>query len=118
MGSAWAHHSFSMFDMNKNQTLKGTVLQYNWTNPHAHILIKVVSGPGQEGMAGNWDIEGGSVNIMARQGWNRSTFKVGDPITVVGHPMRDGSKGMSLFYVVLDDGKRLYHDIARPKEGE
>jgi predicted acyl esterase len=51
---------------------------------------------------------------MARQGWNRATFKKGDPITVVGHPMKDGSKGVSLFYVQMPDGKRLYHDIARP----
>ena len=41
---------------------------------------------------------------------------LGDAITVVGHPMKDGSKGISLFYVILPDGKRLYHDIARPKE--
>ena len=55
------------------------------------------------------------MNIMGRQGWTRVTFKAGDAIMLVGHPMRDGSKGISLFYVILPDGKRLYHDIARPK---
>ena len=52
---------------------------------------------------------------MGRQGWTRATFKPGDPITLVGHPMRDGSKGISLLFVILPEGKRLYHDIARPK---
>ena len=52
---------------------------------------------------------------MGRQGWTRATLKAGDAITLVGHPMKDGSKGISLFYVIMPDGKRLYHDIARPK---
>jgi hypothetical protein len=111
-----AHHSFAMFDMNRSVTYEGRVVEYRWTNPHTHIIIQVsVADPST---AGTWDVEGGSTNIMARQGWNRQTFKVNDPITVVGHPMRDGSKGMSMFYVVMPDGKRLYHDIARPKNDE
>ena len=52
---------------------------------------------------------------MGRQGWTRSSYKPGDPIRLVGHPMRDGSKGISLFYAIKPDGTRLYHDIARPK---
>ena len=41
----------------------------------------------------------------------------GDRITAVVHPMKDGAKGGSLFYIVLPDGNRLYTDIARPKGG-
>ena len=52
---------------------------------------------------------------MGRQGWTRATFKVGDRVKLVAHPMKDGTKGASLFYAQLPDGKRLYHDIARPK---
>lgn len=111
--AAYAHHSFAMFEMSKNVTYVGTVTEYNWENPHTHIIIKVPEGR-DKATVGTWDIEGGAVNIMARQGWNRATFKPGDPITVVGHPMKDGSKGVSLFYAIMPDGKRLYHDIARP----
>ena len=65
---------------------------------------------------GTWDVEGGATNIMGRQGWTRATFKAGDHIKVVAHPMKDGTtKGASLFYAIMPDGKRLYHDIARPK---
>jgi len=114
-GVALAHHSFSMFDMEKDITLEGTVVEYQFMNPHSHILVKVPPGKGNESLAGNWDVEGGSATIMRRQGWGRDTFKSGDNIKLVGHPMRDGTKGISLFYVILPDGTRLYHDIARPK---
>ncbi len=114
---ALAHHSFAMFQMDKNVTYTGTVVEYRWENPHSHIIVKVSPGAGIDpSIVGTWDVEGGSINIMGRQGWNRATFKPGDPITVVAHPMKDGSKGASLFYVIRPDGSRLYHDIARPKQ--
>lgn len=113
-----AHHSFAMFDMQKNVTYVGKVLDYRWQNPHVHFTVEVRPGPKVDpATVGTWDIEGGSVSIMGRQGWNRSSYKPGDPITVVGHPMRDGSKGASLFYAIRSDGSRLYHDIARPGTG-
>jgi hypothetical protein len=85
-------------------------------SPHVHITVDVKPGASVDpATVGTWDVEGGSTSIMGRQGWTRATFKAGDPITLVGHPMKDGSKGISLFYVILPDGKRLYHDIARPK---
>ena len=115
-----AHHSFTMFDMEKDVTYKGVVVEYTWVNPHVHITVDIKPGPGVDaGTVGTWDVEGGSTNIMGRQGWTRATLKAGQEMTFVGHPMRDGSKGVSLFYMITPDGKRLYHDIARPKgEGE
>ena len=109
---AFAHHSFAMFELTKDVTYEGTVVEYRWENPHTHIIVRIDGGPN----AGTWDMEGGSTNIMGRQGWNRATYKVGDPIKVVAHPMKDPAvKGASLFYAIMPDGKRLYHDIARPK---
>jgi len=114
---AVAHHSFTMFEMEKDVTYRGVVTEYHWINPHVHITIEVKPGAGVDpATVGTWDIEGGSTTIMGRQGWTRSTFKPGDPITLVGHPLRNGDKGASLFYAIMPDGKRLYHDIARPKD--
>jgi Family of unknown function (DUF6152) len=111
-----AHHSFSMFEMDKDVEYAGVVTEWRWQNPHVHIVMEIKAGPNvPTGQAGTWDIEGGSINIMGRQGWTRSSYKPGDPIRLVGHPMRDGSKGISLFYAIRPDGTRLYHDIARPK---
>ena len=110
----FAHHSFAMFELTKNVTYKGTVVEYKWENPHTHIVVKVSEGAPDASTVGTWDIEGGSTNIMARQGWSKATYKPGDLVTLVAHPMKDGSKGASLFYAVMPDGTRLYHDIARP----
>jgi uncharacterized protein YcnI len=110
----FAHHSFAMFELTKDVTYKGTVVEYRWENPHTHIIMKVPEGAADPATVGTWDMEGGSTNIMARQGWNKSTYKAGDPVTIVAHPMKDGSKGASLFYALMPDGTRLYHDIARP----
>ena len=113
---AFAHHSFSIFKMDTNLTYKGKVVEYRWVNPHSHIIIKVAPGADvPPETVGTWDIEGGSTNIMGRQGFNRASYKAGDDITLVAHPLKDGSKGAALFYVLLPDGKRMYHDIARPK---
>jgi len=115
-GPLVAHHSFSMFEMEKDVTYTGVVVEYMWNNPHVHFTVDIKPGPGVgQTSVGRWDVEGGSTNIMTRQGWTRATLKPGDPITLVGHPMKDGSKGISLFYMIRPDGKRLYHDIARPK---
>jgi hypothetical protein len=114
--AVFAHHSFAMFEMDKEVTYKGVVTEFKWISPHVHLTIEIKPGPGVDpATVGIWDVEGGSTNIMGRQGWNRATYKPGDAITLVGHPMKDGSKGISLFYAVMPDGKRLYHDIARPK---
>jgi len=113
----FAHHSFALFEMDKNLTMGGTVLEYRWSNPHVHLVLKVSAGSDVTAeMTGTWDLEAaGSTNIMARQGWTRTTLKAGDRVTAVVHPMKDGAKGGSLFYIILADGNRMYTDIARPK---
>ena len=112
-----AHHSFAMFEMDKDVEYRGIVREWKWQNPHVHFTVDVTKQPGVDPKnIGLWDVEGGSVNIMARQGWTRASYKAGDAIRLVGHPMKDGSKGISLFYAIRPDGTRLYHDIARPKD--
>jgi hypothetical protein len=115
-GTVSAHHSFAMFDQDKLITIKGSVAEWYWINPHGHIILKVDAGPGVDPKTvGEWDIECASTNIMRLQGWSSTTLKAGDQITISANPLKDGSKGASLFYVTFPDGKRLYRDIARPK---
>jgi hypothetical protein len=115
-GTVNAHHSFAMFDQDKLVTLKGSVAEWYWINPHGHIILKVDAAPGVDPkFVGEWDIECASTNIMRLQGWSSTTLKPGDQITISGNPLKDGSKGASLFYVTFADGQRLYRDIARPK---
>jgi len=112
-----AHHSFAMFEMDKDVEYRGVVTEWKWQNPHVHFVVYIKNDSGVDAQTvGTWDVEGGSVNIMSRQGWTRASYKVGDSIRLVGHPMKDGSKGISLFYAIRPDGTRMYHDIARPKD--
>jgi hypothetical protein len=103
-----AHHSRAMFDMAKNTTYSGVVAEYRLENPHSHIIITVDPDAKDPSTVGTWDIEASSVNIMVSEGWDRMTYKQGDPITVVVHPMKNGSKGALLFYAIRPDGTRLY----------
>jgi hypothetical protein len=95
--------------------LTGTVEAFDWFNPHTHITVKI-DDAADKSMIGTWDVEGAAPSIMARQGWNKATYKVGDQITIVCHPLKNGGKGASLFYAIRPDGSRLYQDIARPKD--
>ena len=99
-----AHHSFSMFDEKKEVVLKGTVKEFQWSNPHTWIQLNVMDASGK---VVEWSIEGGSPNLVGRQGWKRNTFKAGDQIEVTIHPLRDGQPGGSFMRAVLPDGRTL-----------
>lgn len=99
-----AHHSFSMFDETKEVVLKGAVKEFQWSNPHTWIQLNVTDASGN---VVEWSIEGGSPNLVARQGWKRNTFKPGDQVEVTVHPLRDGQPGGSFMRAVLPDGRTL-----------
>jgi hypothetical protein len=99
-----AHHSFAMFDQAKTVTLKGSVLEWQWTNPHAWIELEV---PNAKGVKERWSVELNSPNNLTRQGWRRSTLKAGDKVSVTINPLRDGKKGGLFNTIVLPDGKML-----------
>ncbi len=96
---ALAHHSFAMFDNQKNTTLDGTVKDFQWTNPHSWIQLMVKDASGKEV---EWSIEGGSPNGLSRNGWKRTSLKPGDKATVVIHPLKDGTNGGSLVTVTVN----------------
>jgi hypothetical protein len=101
--AALSHHSFSMFDVQKEETLSGTVREFQWTNPHSWLQVDVARG----GSTVEYSIELGSPNSMSRRGWRRTTFKPGDKITLVMNPMRDGSSGGALVYAIDAQGNRM-----------
>jgi hypothetical protein len=92
-----------MFDNKTSMTLTGTVKAFQWTNPHCWIQVLV---PGAQGPT-EWSVEMGSPSQLYRGGWKQGTVKPGDTITVVVHPMRDGTKGGLFMSAVGKDGKPL-----------
>ena len=101
-GSAFAHHSFSMFDGVKELTLEGTVVEFQWTNPHSWIQIVVKDASGK---MVEWSIEMASPNSLARSGWKRSAIKPGDKAVLVIHPLKDGGAGGSLVSATVNGAK-------------
>ena len=106
---AVAHHSFAMFDANAKVTLDGTVKEFQWTNPHAWIMLTVA----KEGQAQEWAIEMNGPGGLARQGWRPKTLTPGMPVNVVIHPLRDGNAGGQFLAVTLPDGKVMGNPAGR-----
>lgn len=93
-----------MFDQSSQRSLKGTVKEFQWTNPHAFIEIDV---PGKHGDAQRWSVELNSPNNLKRQGWKATTLHGGDSVMVVINPLRDGSFGGLFVSIALADGTVL-----------
>lgn len=90
--SAHAHHSFAMFDNEKDIVIEGEVKEFQWTNPHIWIQVNVKSA---DGKVVEHSVEGGSPNGLRRNGWSRDSMKAGDRIVLTVHPFKDGSPGGS-----------------------
>ena len=98
-----AHHAGSMFDMQNELTLTGTVREFQFTNPHCWTQLSVTAN----GAADEWSIQMGAPIQVFQGGWNPHTLKPGDQIRVTFHPMHDGSKGGNFISATGADGQRL-----------
>jgi len=86
-----AHHSIAaVFNLDRTISLRGTVTKIEWMNPHTYIFIDVKDET--TGKVTAWAIETGSSKELAKQGWTRTSMKVGAVLIVDGAQARDGSK--------------------------
>jgi hypothetical protein len=100
-----AHHGRgATFDMKKQLTLKGTVSQVRWQNPHVLISIDVTDDAGN---SVTWTFENSNVHTLATQGYNRNTLKIGQPVTAVLNPAVNGAPLGIIVKVILADGKEI-----------
>jgi hypothetical protein len=103
-GAASGHHGTANYDMTKVVTVKGTVGDFQFINPHVEIFIDVKD---DKGNVQKWQAETNSPNLLHRAGWTKDSLKRGDEITVSGNRAKDGSNLMRLDKVVLSNGKEL-----------
>jgi hypothetical protein len=99
-----AHHSYAMFDGSKTLIVKGTVARLEWANPHVFIWMHVPN-PRAPGGYDLYAFENGSTNVLARNGWSKTTLKAGEKISVDYWPLKDGRPGGHFVKAVHEDGR-------------
>ncbi len=103
-----AHHAVAgVYDLNKEIVLQGKLAKLNFVNPHASIVLDV---PDKDGVVTEWVLTTASVQVLTRQGVNKSSIKPGEILKVTilpaknGHPvgfirsLELGDKSIQLFF--------------------
>jgi len=102
--NVFAHHSQSQFEPETTLSVEGTLTKASWSNPHTLFFIEGKRVGGADA-AQEWVVEGPSPRQLETKGWGRAVSKVGDKVTFVGRPRRDGKPELLLLSVTLADGK-------------
>jgi len=112
ISSVAAHHSTTMFDHSKTLTIKGTVVELRWVNPHVSLSVNGTIKDSEE--TGVWVMEMTSPgNLVRAGGWTRNSVKAGEKVEVDFSPLRDTSlKGGALKKLtILETGQVLTANI-------
>jgi hypothetical protein len=102
--TAFAHHGGSEYDTKNLRTLKGTVTEFHWANPHCQVFVDVKDDSGK---TVNWAIETLAPAVLKRAGWSKETLQTGDQISITFAPSVRGTPVGMIRKVVLPTGKEL-----------
>jgi Family of unknown function (DUF6152) len=100
----WAHHGNAAYDDKNPITIKGTVTEFDWVNPHAQIYLDVKD---DKGIVVRWSVETYSPGKLVRAGWSKDIVKVGDQVSINLIPAKNGAPVGFLHKLVLPSGKEL-----------
>jgi Family of unknown function (DUF6152) len=99
-----AHHGAAALDTGKEVTLKGTVTEWIWSNPHCFLQFDAKDNTGT---MRNWAVETQNPTAMTQRGWSRTSFKAGDAVTVTLEPVKNGQPIGRILSVILANGDKL-----------
>jgi hypothetical protein len=102
--SLFAHHGTAAFDTTKVVTVKGTMTEFRFINPHVRLLFEVKNGKGE---TEQWQAELTAPNKLSRAGWDKETLKPGDIITATGYITKDGTHMMWIDKLIGPNGQNL-----------
>ena len=101
---SWGHHSAAQFDLSiRDNEVPGIIKVFDPANPHTRIVLEVTDEKGTRDI----EFEGHSRNNYYRSGLRPGMVNVGDKVTLIAAPMRDGSDGGYVLGVILEDGTRF-----------
>ena len=99
-----AHHGAAGLDTGKEVTLKGSVTEWIWSNPHCFLKFDAKD---DTGTVRNWAVETQNPTTMTLRGWSRTSFKVGDEVTVTIEPVKNGQPVGRILHLILPNGQKL-----------
>jgi len=99
-----AHHGNAAYDTEKKITVKGTVVQWLWANPHCVLQFDATDDSGQ---VVHWGAETENPTTMTHSGWTKTSFKPGDEVTVTMITVKNGKPIGRIVEVQLPNGQKL-----------
>ena len=102
-GSMFAHHGWAAFESGSQITLKGTVVEFHFVNPHSIVEFEVKDDKGKQ----VWEGELSSAANLASRGWTATSLEDKEEITITGYRAKNGTHAMRVTNVVLSTGKEL-----------
>jgi hypothetical protein len=100
----FAHHGNAAYDDKSPITIKGSVTDYLWVNPHVQVLLDVKNDQGE---IAHWACETVSPSKLYRSGWTRDSLKPGDQVSITVYPAKSHAPVGYIRKVVLANGKEL-----------
>ena len=100
----YAHHGTAAFNTKNTVTLKGTITEFLYTNPHVQVYFEVKN---EKGEMEKWQAELTAPNKLTRAGWNKRTLKPGDSVTISGYQVESGDHTMWIRKLIGPDGNEL-----------
>lgn len=103
-GAAFAHHGTAAYDTKNIVTVKGTMTEFRYINPHVQLFFDVKNDKGE---TEKWQAELTAPNKLSRAGWDKNTLKPGDSITASGYVSKNDPHTMWINKLIGPDGQQL-----------
>jgi hypothetical protein len=100
----FAHHGNAAFDTVAPISVKATVTEWVWANPHCWLKFDATDDKGE---IVHWIAETTPPTDIVDRGWTRESFKPGDQVTVTMLKSKGGRPVGRIQSVLLADGKKL-----------
>ena len=99
-----AHHGGTAMEDKAVEFKNVTVTGFAWANPHSLVFFDVKDDSGK---VVNWTAETSAPQALRLTGWEKTSLKPGDIITIYVRKAKSGAPAGRLTRVVLADGTAL-----------
>ena len=104
-GTAFAHHGTAAYDTKNIVTVKATMTEFRFVNPHVQLFFDVKNDKGE---IEKWQAELTAPNKLSRAGWDKHTLKSGDSITASGYVSKNDPHTMWINKLIGPEGEPLH----------